>query len=116
MGRSIREAIATYEEDLKIVIFGTGGMSHQLHGERAGVTNREWDTKFLDGLTQDPMGLTKIPFLEYVREAGAEGIEMVMWLIMRCALDDQVHEVYRHYYVPASNTSTGLIILENEST
>ena len=55
LGRSIREAIATYEEDLKIVIFGTGGMSHQLHGERAGVTNREWDTKFLDGLTQDPM-------------------------------------------------------------
>ena len=116
LGRSIREAIATYEEDLKIVIFGTGGMSHQLHGERAGVTNREWDTKFLDGLTQDPMGLTKIPFLEYVREAGAEGIEMVMWLIMRGALDDQVNEVYRHYYVPASNTSTGLIILENEST
>ena len=116
LGRSIREAIATYEEDLKIVIFGTGGMSHQLHGERAGVTNREWDTKFLDGLTQDPMGLTKIPFLEYVREAGAEGIEMVMWLIMRGALDDQVNEIYRHYHVPASNTSTGLIILENEST
>ena len=116
LGRSIREAIATYEEDLKIVIFGTGGMSHQLHGERAGVTNREWDTKFLDGLTQDPMGLTKIPFLEYVREAGAEGIEMVMWLIMRGALDDQINEIYRHYYVPASNTSTGLIILENEST
>lgn len=116
LGRSIREAIATYEEDLKIVIFGTGGMSHQLHGERAGVTNREWDTKFLDGLTQDPMGLTKIPFLEYVREAGAEGIEMVMWLIMRGALDDQVNEIYRHYHVPASNTSTGLIILENENT
>jgi len=116
LGRSIREAIATYEEDLKVVIFGTGGMSHQLHGERAGVINREWDTKFLDGLTQDPMGLTKIPFLEYVREAGAEGIEMVMWLIMRGALDDQVNEIYRHYYVPASNTATGLIILENEST
>ena len=62
------------------------------------------------------MGLTKIPFLEYVREAGAEGIEMVMWLIMRGALDDQVNEIYRHYHVPASNTSTGLIILENEST
>ncbi len=116
LGRSIREAIATYEEDLKVVIFGTGGMSHQLHGERAGVINREWDTKFLDGLTQDPMGLIKIPFLEYVREAGAEGIEMVMWLIMRGALDDQVNEIYRHYYVPASNTATGLIILENEST
>lgn len=116
LGRSIREAIATYEEDLKVVIFGTGGMSHQLHGERAGVTNREWDAKFLDGLTRDPMGLTKIPFLEYVREAGAEGIEMVMWLIMRGALDDKVNEIYRHYHVPASNTSTGLIILENEGT
>ena len=115
LGRSIRNALAAYGEDLKVVIFGTGGMSHQLHGERAGVTNREWDTKFLDGLTQDPKGLITIPFLEYVREAGAEGIEMVMWLIMRGALDDQVNEIYRHYHIPASNTSTGLIILENAS-
>ena len=100
-------------EDLKIVIMGTGGMSHQLHGERAGLINREWDRKFLDDLSADPERLAKIPHLDYVREAGAEGIELVMWLIMRGALNDNVSEVYRHYHVPASNTAAGLIILEN---
>ena len=112
LGRAIGKAVAAFDEDLKVVVFGTGGMSHQLHGERAGLTNPPWDKKFLDGLTKDPQGLTKIPFLEYVREAGAEGIEMVMWLIMRGALPDKVKEVYRHYHVPASNTAAGLIILE----
>jgi protocatechuate 4,5-dioxygenase beta chain len=100
LGRAIRRAI------------GTGGMSHQLHGERAGLINREWDTRFLDDLTRDPGRLRKIPFIEYVRETGAEGIEMVMWLIMRGALGDDVEEIYRHYHVPASNTAYGLIILE----
>ncbi len=113
LGRAIRKAVATYHEDLKVVIFGTSGMSHQLHGERAGLINADWDQRFLDGLTRDPQALTKISHLEYVREAGAEGIELVMWLIMRGALDDDISELYRHYHVPASNTAAGLIILES---
>ena len=99
---------------LRVVIFGTGGMSHQLQGPRAGLINREFDTRFLDNLTKDPEALMRIPHLEYLREAGSEGIELVMWLIMRGALDDEVNEVYRFYHVPASNTALGHIILENQ--
>jgi protocatechuate 4,5-dioxygenase beta chain len=112
LGRAIAKAVKNYPEDLKIVVFGTGGMSHQLHGERAGLINSEWDKRFLDDLTRDPERLKQIPFLEYVRETGAEGIEMVMWLIMRGALGEHAEELYRHYHVPASNTAAGLIILE----
>ena len=115
LGRAIARATAAYEEDLKVVVYGTGGMSHQLHGERAGLINREWDTAFLDDLTRDPARLREIDFMEYVRETGAEGIEMVMWLIMRGALGEDVREVYRHYHIPASNTAYGMIILEPES-
>ena len=115
LGRAIRKAVEAYDEDLRVVIFGTGGMSHQLHGERAGVINSDFDRRFLDDLTRDPQRLIDLPHIEYVREAGAEGIELVMWLIMRGALDKDITEVYRHYHVPASNTATGLIIFENEA-
>ena len=115
LGRSIRKAVESYEEDLRVVVFGTGGMSHQLHGERAGVINEDFDRRFLNDLTSDPQRLIDLPHIEYVREAGAEGIELVMWLIMRGALDDEVEEVYQHYHVPASNTATGLIILEDRA-
>src|SRR6202012_832076 len=100
-------------DDLRVVIFGTGGLSHQISGPRAGLINSKWDKAFLDNLANDPQKLVKIPHVEYMREAGAEGIEMVMWLIMRGALDDKVDEVYRFYTVPASNTAVGHIILEN---
>jgi protocatechuate 4,5-dioxygenase, beta chain len=115
LGQAIRRAVESYEEHLRVVIYGTGGMSHQLQGERAGFINRKFDTAFLDGMTQDPLALTRITHTEYMREAGSEGIEMVMWHVMRGALDDQVTEVYRHYHVPASNTASGLMILANRS-
>ena len=115
LGKAIRKAVESYPEDLRVVIFGTGGMSHQISGPRAGLINSKWDKAFLDNLTKDPKKLTRISHLEYMREAGAEGIEMVMWLIMRGALDDKVDEVYRFYTVPASNTAVGHIILENRS-
>lgn len=114
LGRAIRKAVEVYPEDLRVVIFGTGGMSHQIHGERAGLINRAWDTAFLDDLTANPQRLAAMPHVDYMREAGAEGIEMIMWLVMRGALGDSVREVYRHYHVPASNTAAGLIILENQ--
>ena len=113
LGQALRNAVESYEEDLKVVVLGTGGMSHQLQGERAGLINREFDTRFLDNLSRDPEALTRISHLEYLRETGSEGIEMVMWLIMRGALDDSVKERYRFYHVPASNTALGHIILEN---
>jgi protocatechuate 4,5-dioxygenase beta chain len=113
LGKAIRKAIESFPEDLRVVVFGTGGMSHQISGPRAGLINSKFDKAFLDNLSKDPKKLARIPHLEYMREAGAEGIEMVMWLIMRGALDDKVEEVYRFYTVPASNTAVGHIILEN---
>jgi len=113
LGRAIRKAVETFDQDLKVMVFGTGGMSHQLQGPRAGLINRDFDTRFLDKLTADPAGLVRLPHLDYVREAGSEGIELVMWLIMRGALAPDAREVYRFYHVPASNTAVGHIILEN---
>ena len=113
LGKAIRKAIESYPEDLRVVVFGTGGMSHQLQGPRAGLINAKFDNAFLDELIADPARLAQRPHIEYVREAGSEGIELVMWLIMRGALDDQVEEVHRFYHVPASNTAVGHLILEN---
>lgn len=113
LGKAIRRAVEAFDEDLKVVVFGTGGMSHQLQGERAGLVNAEFDIAFLDDLTRDVDRLVNISHVEYLREAGSEGAELVMWMIMRGALDDDAKEVYRHFHVPASNTAAGLIILEN---
>jgi protocatechuate 4,5-dioxygenase, beta chain len=115
LGAAIARAVAKFDQDLRVVIYGTGGMSHQLQGERAGLINREFDTAFLDGMTQDPARIAKISHTEYMREAGSEGVEMVMWHVMRGALGENVKEVYRHYHVPASNTAAALLILENGS-
>lgn len=112
LGKAIRKAVATWDDDLDVVIFGTGGMSHQIQGPRAGLINQDFDRMFLDGLSQDPERLAQISHLEYMREAGAEAVELVMWLVMRGALGASVKEVYRFMHVPASSTGVGHIILE----
>ena len=114
LGRAIRKAVASYDAPLKVQIWGTGGMSHQLQGPRAGLINRAWDTAFLDQLIADPATLAQRPHIDYVREAGSEGIELVMWLIARGAMSDNAPTVrHRFYHVPASNTAVGHLILEN---
>src|ERR1043165_4759860 len=113
LGRAIRKAVKSYPEDLRVIVFGTGGMSHQISGPRAGLINSKFDKAFLDGLTKNPKALAAMPHIEYMREAGAEGIELVMWHVMRGALEDKVKELYRFYTVPASNTAVGHIILQN---
>lgn len=112
LGEAIRDAVQSYPEDLNVQIWGTGGMSHQLQGPRAGLINPEFDVAFLDGLTKDPETLRKITRLEYLRESGSEGIELIMWLIMRAALGEDVEELQRFYHVPASNTAVGHIVLK----
>jgi protocatechuate 4,5-dioxygenase, beta chain len=112
LGEAIRRAVETFDADLNVQIWGTGGMSHQLQGPRAGLINTPFDRAYLDRLVTDPHALRAIPHLEYLREAGSEGIEMVMWLIMRGALGPEVTELHRHYHVPASNTAVGHIVLE----
>lgn len=111
LGEAIARAVASYPEDLNVQIWGTGGMSHQLQGPRAGLINAEWDQRFLDNLTANPQRLREISHIEYLRETGSEGIELVMWLIMRGALGADITERHRHYHVPASNTAVGHIVL-----
>jgi hypothetical protein len=113
LGKAIRRAIDSFDANLNVQIWGTGGMSHQLQGPRAGLINKEFDNAFLDRIVNDPDALAKVPHINYVREAGSEGIELVMWLIMRGALDAKVKQVHRFYHVPASNTAVGHLILEN---
>ncbi|MEY3525042.1 MAG: hypothetical protein RIR92_1107 [Pseudomonadota bacterium] len=119
LGKAIANAVKSFDEDLNVQIWGTGGMSHQLQGPRAGLINKQFDNTFLDRLIADPAGLAQMPHIDYVREAGSEGIELVMWLIARGAMSDvsggtapQVK--HRFYHVPASNTAVGHLILEND--
>ena len=119
LGKAIAKAVKSFDADLNIHIWGTGGMSHQLQGPRAGLINKEFDNAFLDQLIADPASLAQKPHIDYVREAGSEGIELVMWLIARGAMSD-VNEgkaapkvAHRFYHVPASNTAVGHLILEN---
>ena len=111
LGKAIRKAVQAFDEDLSVQVWGTGGMSHQIQGARAGLVNAPWDKKFMDDLVNDPETLQYKPHLEYMIEAGSEGVELIMWLIMRGALGDKVNEVYRFYHVPASNTAVGHLIL-----
>jgi protocatechuate 4,5-dioxygenase beta chain len=113
LGMAIRRAVESFDTDLNVQIWGTGGMSHQLQGPRAGLINQAWDQQFIERLINEPEGLSRMPHLEYVREAGSEGIELVMWFIMRGALNPKVRTVHRFYHVPASNTAVGHLILEN---
>ena len=120
LGKAIRKAIASYDERLDVQVWGTGGMSHQLQGPRAGLINAEWDARYLDRLIAEPEALARMPHVDYVREAGSEGIELVMWLIARGAMADVAggpppRVVRRFYHVPASNTAVGHLILENPS-
>lgn len=112
LGEAIARAVESFDEELNVQIWGTGGMSHQLQGPRAGLINAEWDQRFLDGLVGSTDELRHVPHIEYLREAGSEGIELVMWLIMRGALGSATRELHRHYHVPASNTAVGHIVLE----
>jgi protocatechuate 4,5-dioxygenase beta chain len=116
LGRAIGRAVASYERPLRVMIWGTGGMSHQLQGPRAGLINQAFDRRFMDLLVSEPQKAAQIRHVEYLREAGSEGIELVMWLVMRGALSERVRELRRFYHVPASNTAVGHMILECETS
>ena len=120
LGKAIRRAIESFDDDLDVQVWGTGGMSHQLQGPRAGLINAEFDNDFLDRLIADPDGLADMPHIDYVREAGSEGIELVMWLIARGAMADLAggsapSVEHRFYHVPASNTAVGHLVLEESA-
>jgi len=112
LGAAIRDAVLSYPEDLDVQVWGTGGMSHQLQGPRAGLINPEFDNAFLDNLSTHTSALRHITRLEYLRQAGTEGIELIMWLVMRAAMGKSVEELHRFYHVPASNTAVGHIVFK----
>jgi protocatechuate 4,5-dioxygenase beta chain len=113
LGQALGRAIRSYPKDVKVAILGTGGMSHQLAGARAGYINPEFDHMFLEAIEKDPAKLTTLSREDYIREAGSEGIEMIMWLIMRGAMNEQVTKVHSHYFVPASNTAAAIALFDN---
>ena len=115
LGRALRKAIESYPEDLKVAIVGTGGLSHQVHGERAGFNNTPWDMEFLDLLEKDPERLTELTIAQYAERGGFEGSEVIMWLIMRGALSAKVRKLHQAYYLP-SMTPIATVIYENDSS
>ena len=113
LGQALRRAIESYPEDLRVAIVATGGLSHQVHGERAGFNNPEWDDRFMDLFERDPEQLTTITHAEYATLGGLEGAEVIMWLVMRGALSAQVTCKHRAYYLPSM---TGIATAIYETT
>ncbi len=113
LGRALRKAIESYPEDMKVVILGTGGMSHQLQGERAGIIDVDFDLECMERIASDPEWMTQFTNGELIARAGSEGIETIMWLVMRGALQDNVKIIHKHYHAPISNTGAGVMVLEN---
>ena len=113
LGKALGRAIRSYPRDIKVAVFGTGGMSHQLAGARAGLINERFDRMFLSAIETDPASLAALSREEYIAQAGTEGIELIMWLVMRGALSDTIARVHETYHVPASNTAAGLALFED---
>jgi len=114
LGKSLRKAIESYPEDIKVAVVGTGGLSHQVHGERCGFNNTPWDMEFLQLLENDPEALTRLTIAQYAERGGFEGAEVVMWLVMRGALSRKVKKLHQAYYLP-SMTPIATVIFENDS-
>jgi protocatechuate 4,5-dioxygenase beta chain len=112
LGRAVGRAIRSYDEDLKVLVLGTGGMSHQLDGTRAGFINKSFDLMCLDRLAKFPEVLTAYSAADIIEMAGSQGVELLMWIAMRAALGADVTEVHRNYHIPISNTAAGLLVLE----
>jgi protocatechuate 4,5-dioxygenase beta chain len=113
LGKALGRAIESWPHDVKVVIVGTGGMSHQLDGERAGFINKEFDLMCMEKIVSDPETLARYSVHDLVKEAGAQGPELVNWLVMRGALTGRVTRLHSNYHIPISNTASGLLLLEN---
>jgi protocatechuate 4,5-dioxygenase beta chain len=110
LGAAIGRAVASFPSTARVGVVGTGGMSHQLQGTRAGHINTEFDQMFLDAMVNEPQRLTAMSNLELIKEAGSEGAELIMWLVMRGALRNP-SVAHRSYHVPVSNTAAGILAL-----
>jgi len=116
LGRSVGRAIEGFEEDLKVMVVGTGGLSHQLDGPRAGFINKEFDRYCMDTLVHDPEKIAGFSVPDFIENAGAQGIEFLNWMAMRGALTGKVSELHRNYHIPISNTAAATMLLKNAET
>lgn len=112
-GEALGRALESYPDDRKVVLLATGGLSHQLDGKRAGFINKEFDLMCLDKIVNDPDELASMSIHDLVREAGTQGVELIMWLILRGAMGPRVRQLHRQYHIPVSNTAAGLLLLES---
>ena len=112
LGEAVGRAIASWDSDARVAVLGTGGLSHQLDGERAGFINKDFDLQFMESLLHDPTWATQFNSAELVEKAGTQGVELLMWLATRGALGAQVKAVHQNYHIPISNTASGLMLME----
>ncbi len=114
-GQAIGRAITSFERDMKVLVLGTGGLSHQLDGERAGFINKDFDLMCLDALVSDPEALTRYSSLQIVEQAGSQGVELLNWIAMRGALTGHASRIHSNYHIPISNTASALLVMENRA-
>jgi protocatechuate 4,5-dioxygenase beta chain len=114
LGQAVGRAVQQWQSDARVLVLGTGGLSHQLEGERAGFINKDFDTRFMDSLAADPAWATQYSINELVKQAGTQGIELLNWLAARGALTGRVQELHRNYHIPISNTAAGLMLFDHE--
>ncbi len=112
LGQAVGQVIASWDRDLRVVVIGTGGLSHQLDGQRAGFINKAFDLQFMDSLIADPLWATRYSITELVEQVGTQGVELLMWLATRAALPGEVRKVHGNYHIPISNTASGLLVME----
>jgi protocatechuate 4,5-dioxygenase beta chain len=115
LGRSLGRAIESYPQDLNVVVIGTGGLSHQLDGERAGFINKKFDLMCMEKIVDEPEALTRYSITDIVEQAGTQGVEILNWMVMRGALTGQVSKLHSNYHVPISNTASALLVMDNEA-
>ena len=113
LGQALRRAVQSYPEDLAVAVVGTGGLSHQIHGERTGYNDTDWDMRFIDLIENDPLQLARMRHVDYIRLGGAESVEVIMWLAMRGALSDDISKVHQNYYLATTTAMTVLVFEEN---
>jgi protocatechuate 4,5-dioxygenase beta chain len=111
LGRAVGDAIRAWNSSSRVVVIGTGGLSHQLDGQRAGFINKQFDIKFMDSLVSDPEWATRYSIHELVELAGTQGVELVMWLAARATLAGDVKRIHSNYHIPISNTASGLMVM-----
>lgn len=111
LGQAVGQAIQSWDSDKRVVVIGTGGLSHQLDGERAGFINKPFDLKFMDSLVNDPEWATQFSIRELVEKTGTQGVELLMWLATRGAVPGRVRKVHTNYHIPISNTAAGMMAL-----